>query len=175
MINYLQQNIAGSFVRAYHGEAGWIIEVVHANLSDTKHRSTILQTIENLLNKIPQGIHNDIIWKLFLYGSKDERFKLNGTLHVTPEEYSSYGVSTTTLSANDTYVNLTEYDCEIISFNESRGLLIQAMVALNNQGQPILPYQNIQRYLWLEAMGGHYEIGNVTVVKNNTELLIELG
>lgn len=161
MIQHIQNGLPGSQVRAFHSNGGWIIEIIHPQMN--AQRTRILAQVEHLLNNLPAGVQRDIVWKLFSYSNTDESFREQGTLHTIPEE-DDHGISLVTLSADDTYVDLTEFDCEILSFSSYHGRTMIARVSRNSNGQILLPYQNAVPYSWLEALGGNYGIQGVASV-----------
>ena len=162
MIQHLTNGIQGSAVRAFRSEGGWIIEIIHPRM--TAQRAQIVTQLEKLLNNLPAHVEWDIVWKLFLYSTAEERFKGQGTLHTEPEEHDQRGASVVTLAASDTYINLTEFDCEILSFCAYHGIVLQAQISVDASGTPILPYVAGGQYVWLEAMGGNYGLAAVSTI-----------
>lgn len=167
MKNHLEHRVPGSTVRAFHGYAGWIIELLHPDIRTNQDR--IVSLLEAALANLPANVEKDIVWKVFLYADSAERFKSHGTLHTIPADNDLV-----TLAGDDCYLDLTEYDCEIISFNPYHGRQLIGRNSLTDGGIPILPYIPAARYLWLETMGSHYDIDNVSNSSLPNEIIVTL-
>ena len=152
----------------------WVIEVVLPGLLQPL-RAQLLQQIQQVMAQALQGQH--VIWKVFLYATGQQRFNVDGTLH-TLEAVNVGGIYTVTLSANDCYVWLTEYDGEVLQLGDRPGLAVMGIQSTGENGLPILPFQPHGQYTWLEALGGSYDLAENGVVpvpnSNPLELQIQL-
>lgn len=158
--NAIQQQFANVQVRAKETGGGWLLEVIHPDVAQLS-APTFRRRIEQILAAIPNPNPPFLVWKLFVYAAEGQRYLQQGTLHTLPESVDNEGITTTTLSGNDAYMDIPEFDAEFISFNEYNGHVIPAVESIDGAGNRILEYKPVQ-YDWLEAMGGHYPVAGVT-------------
>lgn len=163
IINEIQGAFQGALARAVETDAGWLIEVIHQQCG-TLGSSAFRRRIEQALKKVPNPNPPTMVWKLFVYPDEENRYLSQGTLHTLPSSQTS-GMHTVTLSENDVYLDIPEFDSELLSFSNYRGHLIPALVTIDANKNAIFPYQAVQ-YRWLEALGGEYTIQNTTNAGN---------
>lgn len=159
IINAIENTFTGAQVRAQKTSGGWLIEVIHPHCS-ARGPSAFRQQIERVLSGVTNPNPPIIIWKLFVYSAEHERYLDHGTLHTQRSDYSS-GIYTVTLAANDAYLDIPEYDAELLSFSDYKGHLIPTLESIDAGSNPIMPVKPIQ-YIWLEAVGGEYSVSQVT-------------
>jgi hypothetical protein len=152
------------YVRCRETQGMWLIEIVISNLTPAG-RNTILASLPRTLQALQQpNLH---IWKAFAYADDSSRYTAKGTLHSIPSTYEN-GIYSTTLSASDCYLDITEFDGELLQMRPPAGHIIYAQESVNSLGQPILPYQVGATHIWLEAMGGEYTLGTNAVHVTNS-------
>lgn len=156
--NAIQAVFNGALVRARETDGGWLIEVIHQQCR-ALGTSAFRRQIEGILASISNSNPPLVIWKLFVYPDESSRYLSQGTLHCIPSDINDQGIKTTTLAGMDAYLDIPEFDAELISFSNYRGHVIPALESLSATGNPILPVQALPvQYLWLEAMGGEYSV-----------------
>lgn len=148
-----------------------MIEVVQRNL--TPHvQQAVIHVIEQTLNATFPATAQ-VVWRYFFYTNSTDRFVELATLHTIPIQNTSGG-TVVTIGAGDCYLKLTEFDTEFLSFGQRPGIVLEAIEAVNGNGQPLLPYQAGANYTWIEVMGGSYSIQNTRSVRNSNPLKLEL-
>jgi hypothetical protein len=142
----------------------WIVEAIPlANANQNK--AAVEAAIRQEVSRLPNPPH--LVWRLFIYQNPDDRFKVNGTLHQHNSAYSAGGIYTVTLDAGDVYVNLSEFDGEVLQLGYRNGEVLEGIETLGSGGTPILPYYPQHTHTWLEALGGEYHLGPNPVVVTN--------
>lgn len=159
ILNAILQRFQNAQARAKETGGGWLIEVIHPDVG-TLGAQQFRRNIEQILANMPNPEPPPIIWKLYVYETEMQRYLQQGTLHTLPQTFDNEGISTTTLSGNDAYLDIPEFDAEFISFNNYHGHAIPAVESLGANGAKILEYKPVH-YEWLEAVGGHYGIDRV--------------
>lgn len=159
LINIIANAIPHTIVRCFETTGGWVVEAVNPNFAN---EATAEQQILNALqNGVPAGMQPLILWKVFAYSNEIEKFTVSGTLHTRAADYDDNGIQTTYLEANDCYVNISEFDGEILQLGDYNGLRIEVIEAMTDDNQqPLLPYQANAHHHWLETLGGQYGLDN---------------
>lgn len=150
----LNARILGGQCRCKLVSGMWIIEVVHPGINST----TKQRYVDELHNAVRQIQSPSSVWKYFLYSSDGERFVEDGTLHTVEQSYSSDGIATTTLAAEDCYLAITAFDAEAMQLGHKPGLEVLGRELRNDSGQVILKYRTGTNYLWMESLGGNFAI-----------------
>lgn len=152
--NQLAHILNAQYVRCRQTSGLLIVEVVIANVT-SQQKSQIWANAPQSIQQVYGG--NAMIWKVYIYANHDDRFTANGTLHTIPSSRED-GCHTVTLSADDCFANITEFDSELLQMGPPNGHIVYAKESIDEQGHPILPHQARVNYLWLEAVGGEYQI-----------------
>lgn len=174
IIAAIQMTYRGALVRAKNSDGGWVVEVVHVdctNLGTAQFR----QRIQVILSRVTNPSPPLIIWKLFTYSNEESRYLEHGTLHEIPSSFEN-GMHTVTQGGQDSYLDIPEFDSEIISMSNYRGHCIPALESVGSTGQVILPVQQVD-YSWLEAIGGEYNVLKVVrdgSLNNRRRFIVEL-
>lgn len=169
IINAITNAIPHTVVRCFETTGGWVIEAINPVFNNP---AVAEQSVAQALHRwLLQNQPVVIIWKIFVYTNADERFSVSGTLHVRESEYDNDGIQTTFLEADDCYVNLSEFDAEILQLGDYNGRQLNVFEAMSDDGiHPLLQYNQVA-YIWLETLGGSYylEPQDPTVLLNGAQ------
>ena len=111
------------------------------------------------------------VWKLCTAKDEVSAFNVHTSLRTNPSRYDENGVWTSTLMAADAYLEIREYDAELLIAGACRS--VQAIETLAEDGTPMLPYRPA-RHLALQVHGEEYEVLEASVLDEFVPRRIEV-
>ena len=168
----IRQRLQEPRIRLQHTEWGWVVEVVHAafgDIADERYQqiSMLFGAIESVLRE--QG---DIVWKLCTAKDELASFNTRATLRTIPSGFDERGVWTSTLVAADAYVQITEFDADLLFAGATKSVHAIESRALGNT--PLLPYKPNTRYRTFEFHGEQHEVVSTNLATEQDPRRIEV-
>ena len=165
IVEMTQRQLPHARVRMQQTQWGWVVEVIDERFGappdstyDTVSR--LFRAIDSLL-----ASRGETVWKLCTARDELAAFNVNATLRTIPSGPDENGTWTSTLTVADTYLEITEYDAELLYANATTSL--QAIETTTAAKTPLLPYKPAPvRYRTLEV-GGHAYLVSRTSVQDN--------
>jgi hypothetical protein len=154
-----------SQIRAELADGGWVVEIVHPAFGEDAHAETseAFRALDAAL-----APHREFIWRLCTAANELGRFSEHATLRTNPTRMID-GVLTSTLMAEDCYLDITEFDAELLhyAYRPEWDRHVHGIES-RSDGKPLLSFKRSSKYLTIETGGSAYPIENIELPADTT-------
>ncbi len=152
-------------IRAQCGDGGWVVEIVHPRFGADPHAET--KDAFRLLDSALAG-QREFVWHLCTAENELDRFSDHATLRTNPTRYVN-GVRTSILMAGDCYLDITEFDAEVLNYSEKPewNRSVEGIETRSESGEPLLSFKPTSKYLTVEIGGTAHALEKQPEVRSN--------
>jgi len=169
LINLIEQHLRTRYpesqIRAELADGGWVVEIVHPAFGTDAHAETreAFRVLDAAL-----APHREFLWRLCTAENDLGRFSEHATLRTNPTRMID-GVLTQTLMAGDCYLDITEFDAELLHYSDRPEWDCRVHgVESRSDGGPLLSFKPTSKYVTIEVGGSAYPIDTIELRTDET-------